>query len=499
MAKTAAKTDLWKQYLAGGGDKANTAAWQAFQKGGGGSSAGGGKVGGVPKPADYLGNLPNPGDIYNDVLGGLDNFTQTNPDTNSARNWINDMLGNAGMGTNPWSSGLYSDIGNVTPMDEFEWLKQFIGVGGAGGTGGGQKGGGMGGRYVGYGYAPGTGGSFSAHNGAGGGGQVPDTVGPSNSFFAQQIKALFDPARLDPANDPTMQPTLDAMRKENVQDLLASIQDLTAQAENQGAYGSGLYQAMTGRAREQSMESLDGAIAALLHGAREGALGRQMQGLDQTNTRDLAAMQDMTNRYGIDAQAAAASAGAGAAAADAAEARKLQAMSLLLGGKMDILGLRGNMANMTQSGQLGAMNGAMGLGNMGMQGLGMQGDIGGNILGSLLGYQNSQNQYDLGRRGIGVQRGQLDLANRQFQDQVSQGSLNDLLNIIMGIGGMGGTNNQPGQYIPSGPDPFMAALMGGLGGYMNAGGNFGQGGGGGTAQSGGGGGTQGYGSGYLRF
>lgn len=465
MAAKAAKQDKWKQFLAGGGKASDTAAWKAFQGGGGGSSAGGG--GGVPKPADYLGNLPNPGDIYGDVLGQLDHFAENNPDANSARNWINDMLGNAGMGSNPWSADLYRDIGDQTPLDSLDWLRQYIGGAGTSGPGGGAN---RGGANVRYGYAPNSSG-YHAQNGNGGGGQVPDTVGPSNSFFAQQIKALFDPARLDPANDPTMQPTLDAMRRENSQDVLAQLQDLTAQMENQGAYGSGLYQAMTGRAREQGIESLDSAIAGLLHGAREGALGRQMQGLDQTNTRDLAAMQDMTNRYGIDAQANAAGAGAAAASADAAEGRRLQAMQMLLGSQMDMLGLRGNMANMTQSGQLGAMNGAQGLAGLGMQGLGMQGDIGGNILGSLLGYQNSQNQYDLGRRGIGVQRGQLDLANRQFQDQVSQGSLNDLLNIIMGIGGMGGTNNSPGQYIPSGPDPFMAALMGGMGGYLNAGGN----------------------------
>lgn len=454
---TTPKGDLWKQYLAGGGSKADTAAWRAYQKGGGATSSGR-PAPRVPSPADYLGNLPNPGDVLGGVLGQLDHFTENNPDTNSARGWINDMLGNAGMGTNPWSRDLYGDIGNVTPNDTLEWLKQYIGPAGGGGARG--PGGGSGsGMWNGAAAA-------ARHPASGSGGQVPDTVGPSNSFFAQQIKALFDPARLDPANDPTMQPTLQAMRRENGEDIMAAIQDLTAQAENQGAYGSGLYQAMTGRAREEGIESLDSAIAGLLHGAREGALGRQMQGLGETNTRDIAAMQDMTNRYGIDAQSAAAGAGNAAAAADAAEGRRLQALNMLLGGQMDILGLRGNMANMTQSGQLGAMNGAMGLGNMGMQGLGMQGDIANNVLGSLLGYNNQQLQYDLGRRGIGVQRGQLDLANRQFQDQVSQGSLNDLLNIIMGIGGMGGTNNQPGQYIPSGPDPFTAALMGGFGGYL---------------------------------
>lgn len=473
---TAPKADLWKQYLAGGGNKADTGAWRAFQQGGGSSSAGP-KAPSVPKPADYLGNLPNPGNVLNDVLGGLDDFTLNNPDTNTARTWINDMLGNSGMGTNPWSRDLYSDIGGVTPLDSFDWLKEYIGGagggpgGGAGGAGGGSRSGPR--RASNVTYTQNPDGTFSVHNGVAGNGagQVPDTVGPSDSFFAKQIKALFDSARLDPANDPTMQATLEAMRRENGQDLLSSIQDLTAQAENQGAYGSGLYRAMTGQAREQSMESLDSAIAGLLHGAREGALGRQMQGLNETNTRDIAAMQDLTNRYGIDASSAAAGAASGAAAADAAEGRRLQAMNMLLGGQMDILGLRGNMANMTQSGQLGAMNGAMGLGQMAQQGLGMQGDIGQNVLGSLLGYNNSQLQYDLGRRGIGVQRGQLDLANRQFQDQVTQGSLNDLLNIIMGVGGMGGTNNQPGQYLPSGPDPFTAALMGGFGGYLQGRGN----------------------------
>lgn len=425
----------------------------------------------APTPDQYLGNLPNPGNVLNDVLGKLNNFTGTNPDTSSARDYINRMLtggvGAGSQGPNAWENDLYDDIGNTTPNDELAWLRDYIGKAmGPGGSGiSSSTGRGGGGGYT-----------RDAHGvlvpPANSGGGVPDTVGNSNSFFAQKIKELFDPARLDPANDPTMQPTIQAMRRENSEDILAAMQDLTARAEEGGAYGSGLYQAMAGKAREEGIESLDSAIAGLLHGAREGALGRQMDGLGMTNTRDIAAMQDATNRYGIDASERSAGAGAAAAAADAAEGRRLQAMNMLLGGKMDILGLRGNMANMRQGGQQGAMQGGMGLGEMGMRGLGMQADIGSNVLGSLLGYNQQQNQYDLGRRGIGVQRGQLDLANRQWQDQVGQDSLNSLLNIIMGIGGMGGTNNAPGQYIPSGPDPLAAMLMGGLGGWMQGGGRF---------------------------
>src|SRR4030095_8549071 len=116
-----AKADLWKQYIAGGGDKADTADWRKFQQGGVGTSTVAKKPG-VPKPADYLGNLPNPGDVFGDVLGQLDHYAERNPDANSARSWINDMLGNAGMGTNPWSRDLYGDIGDVTPLDSFDWL-----------------------------------------------------------------------------------------------------------------------------------------------------------------------------------------------------------------------------------------------------------------------------------------------------------------------------------------------------------------------------------------
>ena len=470
-----ASRELLKKFKAGGGNPSDKDAWKAFKKGGGGAAPSGPAAPAPPTPGQFLGNLPNPGDVYGDVLGNLDKFTTRNPDTNMAREWISGMLG-GNMGANPWEQDLYDETRGVNPNDAFGWLWEYVGGkgGGAGGAGGGAAGGG---RNVRYGYSPRDGVSIARSASSQGGGQVPDTVGPSNSFFAQKIKELFDPAVLDPANDPTMQPLLEAMRRENQENMLSSISDLTAQAENQGAYGSGLYQAMLGRAREEGMESLDASTAGLLQQAREGALQRRMGGLDMTNTRDIAAMQDLTDRYGIDASAAAAGAGASAAAADAAEGRKLQALNMLMGGQLDVLGLRGNMANMRQGGQLGAMQGAIGLGNMGLEAEGMRSGIAGNVLNNLLGYHQGENQYRLGqgqldvsRRGLNIDRGRLNLQRDQWEDQVSQDSLNSLLDILMGVGGMGGSGELGGQYIPGGPPPWLAGLIGGFGGYTNKGG-----------------------------
>jgi len=462
--------------------------WQSKPKG---TSAKTDPVPAAPKPA-------TPQDLIDKSVKGIEesggrardlgreaiDFTTGSPVVKNVEGFTDDILsGDINRARNPFLQDIYNETQGVNPNEAMDLLRSFIGGVSPGGSSRVQPGSNVRSRPSSSGSSVGGIGGVSGSGGGGaGGGAVPDTVGGANTFFAQKIKELFDPAVLDPANDPTMQPFIEAIRRENQENLLSSLTDITARAEEQGAYGSGLYQAQAGRAREEGIESLDQAIAGAMMGSRESALSRRMQGLGLTNTRDLAAMQDQTQRYGIDSASAAAGAGSAAAAADAEKSRQLQAIGMLLSGQQGVLGLRGDMAglmsgNQQGAGQLGLGVGQLGLGgyNLGMQGEGIAqggyGDIGQLGMGQLnaqLQKQIADAQNKIAQGGLSVQRGHLGLA----QDQAMQGSLNDLLNIMLGIGGMGftgdSTNTTPGQFIPGGPDPALAAILAGLGSYAGS-------------------------------
>ena len=401
---------------------------------------------------------------WNDYARGMaeraENYGQNNPYSNAAQPYIENVLSGS-MSQNPWEEGLYEDLRDQNLNETNDLLRKFIG-GGKGGGGGqvepGQK--------VHYGTVNAAY-SQNPSGGTGAAGQVPDTVGGNSSFFAERIRDLFDPSRLDPMNDPAMAPYLAALRKENQENFYGNIQDLTAQAEGAGRYGSGLYQAMTGRAREESMESLDQQMAQQMMAARNNALEQQMQGLGLTNQRDLGAMQDATQRYGIDASASAAGAGAGAAAAAQAKAQELQAIGMLMGNAQFGMGQRGDMAGLMQQGQLGALGAGQGYAGLGLQGMNTGLDAGSLGLGSLglisnnnLGNLNAENA----RRSVGVQRYGIQVQDRANRDNAMQNQFNSYLQLMMGIGGMGGSQMQQGAgtYIPS-MNPYAAGIMGGLG------------------------------------
>ncbi len=431
-------------------------------------------------PADPNAPLPprtstNPTDIAKNLLhdyndwntAGKDigqqaiNYGQNNPYSQDAQGYIHDAL-SGGMGNNPWMGNLWNNVSDVNMDESFDYLRDFLGPAG-GGTGGSPSDRATMARLA----RGGT--SYQQSNAGGGGGMVgggmvPDTVGQRDSFFAEQAKKFFDPSRLDPANDPTLQPYIEAMRKENAQNLYASLQDLSARAEGAGAYGSGLYRAMDSAAREQGMESMDQAIAQAMMGSRGQSLEAQQNILGLTNNRDIAEMQNWTQRYGIDQAAASAGAGAGAAAADAAEGRRLQAISMMMQGSQYGLGMQGNMAELMSQNQLGALQAGLGYGQLGMEGYNTA------LNGGQLGLGSLNGQFNVGQ-GLW----QMDQANKnnnfrrmQWQDQQQQNALDSYLQILQGIGGMGsdGSQTNPGQYYPGGPDPWAAGISAGGGSAM---------------------------------
>lgn len=447
----------------------------------------------APSPKETMSSAAQEAAFWNDyakkAAADSQKYATDNPYSKAAQPWIEKQL-QGDMSANPWMNDLYGDIGGVNPYGTFEWLADYAGIpnGGQGtapGKGGSSstssKGKSLGG-WIPQGQGGGGGGARSTYRGstsssrstAGDEDYVPDTITGSDSYFAQRARELFDPSTLDPANDPTLQPTIDAIQREAGEDYLKNFAGLQAQAEASGRFGGGLYQAMSAQQTEEQQEAISQAIAGQLMGAYQSARERQMQGLGLINQRDLAAMGDMTQRAAIDAQSQAAGAAAAAAAAEAAEQRKLQAANMLLGSQMSLMGMRGDMASLMQQGQQGAAQLGLGYGELGMSGFNTGLNAGQLGLGAL------QLQSGIGQNlwSMGQQESQ-DAWNRQFQEQQSawnrqqsqlngqQDALNDYLNILMGIGGMGGTSygEQPGQYQPY-MDPNSAAIMGAGAGAM---------------------------------
>lgn len=119
---------------------------------------------------------------------------------------------------------------------------------------------------------------------------VPDSSLGDDEFY-NQAQFFLDDARLDPANDPTLQPMIDAIQRESLQDYKNSVANLQLQAEGGSRFGRDYYMAALGRSNEQYNEGMQSTLANVYFGAREGALNNRMQMLGLGNQRDIAAGQ----------------------------------------------------------------------------------------------------------------------------------------------------------------------------------------------------------------
>jgi len=256
---------------------------------------------------------------------------------------------------NPILNDLYGRLGGADFDRSQNLLEGFLGgrYGGAGGgnqnaTGNGQVPtsqiwtGNPSGGTGGWGGSGSSGGSSSS-----GGGVIPDSMDDESSWFNEQVRALFDPSALDPANDPTLQPLLETLRRDSRESLGDQMDQIGDEATGLNMYGGSGFQVERGRARGDAEAGLADAEARTLYQSRNDAMLRRMQSMGLVSERDLAAMQDRTQRYGIDASASAAGAGAAASAALGNRSLDLQAILGLQG--MDQFGL----------GALGDLGGAL--------------------------------------------------------------------------------------------------------------------------------------------
>lgn len=127
------------------------------------------------------------------------------------------------------------------------------------------------------------------------GGMIPDsTVGPK--VYSTNIKDFLDESHLDPANDPTLQPVVDAFKRESEEDFWRTNRDLRNNLASKNLLGSDVWASMNIRAREEHGESVDQTLATLYQNARNKALDDKLAALNQINERDIAAGNMATAR-----------------------------------------------------------------------------------------------------------------------------------------------------------------------------------------------------------
>lgn len=424
--------------------------------------------------------------FHGNADGAVD-YAQNNPWGQAVMPWMqNTMSGN--MANNPWMSTLYGNVSGVNMGEGLDYLRQFLGgvdVEGRPSPGGvghpyqprpGEGGRGSVSNNPYYSRTP-YGNSSSSSSGSGGAGKrgvIPDsTVG--DGWFSENIHNLFDPSVLDPANNPTMQPTVDALQREAEESYWASMHNLTNQMEGAGRFGSGTYQMMQGMANEEYNEALQGQLANMYMQERNNALQRQMEALGLVNTRDIAAGQISSNDRNAAMSARAAGAANSAALAQQAELAReqmhLQGIGQMLQAQQFGLGMQGDMAGLMQQGQLGAGQLGLGFGQLGMTGYDAAANFGQLGLGAMGQLGGIYGQAASNR----LRQQQMQESNRRWNEQAPIRDLTSMIDIMSGLNQMGGYNEMPG-FVPdnAGPDPggfnwgdALGGIMQGYGSWLN--------------------------------
>lgn len=387
--------------------------------------------------------------------GDAINYGQNNPFTNSAAEFQDRMLeGNA---PNRWSDDLYGNLSQINGMEGRNLLSQFLGGGGSGG-----------GRP----WAGGSGwsGGTSGFGGSGENVQIPDST-MGKGLFADTAQWFLDrDARLNPEDDPTLKPYVDAIKQEALESYQDTSRDLSSQLSGKGLWGGSLYNGLKARARDDANENTTNALAGVYKGSRDEAINKMMEMLGLGNQRDIA--QGNINAELAQARMAAdaSRASSGAAARSADQDRRLQAIGMMMQGDQFGLGLKGNMAEMLQNGQLGAMQTGLGYGELGMGGYDRAANFGSlglgalnQLSGNISNYHNSQYQRRASERNS-------QFARERYENQLPWDNANQMINMLRNLGELNGDYENPA-YLPEpqdySTDPWIDALLAGGGEGMS--------------------------------
>ncbi len=391
-------------------------------------------------------------------------YGQNNPWASGAKDWNANML-EGNMANNPWMSRLYGDTEGLNMDRGMGYLDEYLRGGGSGG--------GSGSGHTGRpGYHPSTGGggggySSTSHSG---GGNVPDsTVG--KGFFSQHVNELFDPSRLDPANDPTMQPMIDNIQRESEESYWRQIADINNQAEGAGRYGGGFYQGLRAAHADEYNEALQGTLAQQYQAARNNALQRQMEALGLVNNRDIAEGQISASRDAASSAASASGYSARLGYDAQMDSNRLQAMQMMLGAGQFGMQLSGNMAELMQNGQIAANQIGQGWAQIGQHGYdqaGQFGQLGVGALGQLGGIYSSA-------AANRAQQQRMQEEQRRWEEGAASRDMNDLIRMMSGLDNLSGAGDYPA-YMPgsAGPAPegfgwedLLGSGLYGAGTYLN--------------------------------
>lgn len=373
-------------------------------------------------------------------------------------------------GYNPILAGVASELQGSSMDVPMDLLMQFLGennrAGGGGPASNAPTEGNLAGPRTAASYGSVSGFSSPGYGG-GGGGRVPDT-GSGNGLFQTQIQKMFD----EGGHEEEIAALLDSVGGDIERQGFKDMADLEARASGQGKFGGDWHSEQIAEAKRRQAEEIAQISAQLRYGDLDAQRQAKLRALEILNSRDVAAMQDATNRAGI-------SASSSSAAAGRALSEKLANMEndrLLRGQDLSAIGalMQGQQFGLSGLMSMGDRLSTDRLSSLSMvpqfEGLGLSGlDRALGAAGGMSGLE----QIDAAARARGAaNRTQAGLA----QAQAPQRMINDYLNtigIVNQIGGGShtyGTNVVPGAGVNAGG----AALQGGLGAGLAAAGIAGQ-------------------------
>lgn len=380
------------------------------------------------------------------------------PTTQAAQKGVQNILsgqGGAGSGTgyqgfNPINDALAQHLqGKVGSDDTSALLHEFLGAGGGGSSSGGWDP-----------YAGGGGGGYYGPNASaiaadrqmvsGGGGPADSTQGAGT--FNDTVKRLLAQG----VDEQSIQAIIDQQNA----DIAKSMQDanwgLDAQAQGTGRLGGDTWKGLMNDQAYQARKAMASSDAQTRLAGQKQWMDLQQGLLGQVNARDIASMNDATQRYGISASASAAGAGNAQAAELARRGQNLQALGMLMDNSQFNTGQLSGLGNALTQAQLGAIGEAPGLAGISLSGLNAANQAAGNDVA----LRQAQISASTARAGLN-QQAQIYNAN------AAQQQVNDYLRTIMGIGSMGGTTHTEGtnvQPIPYAGSTSGATVAGALGG-----------------------------------
>lgn len=401
---------------------------------------------------------------------GLD--AGNDPTMGAANNAVRNILGDSGRaggtaggaeqtgfeGYNPLADRLARNL-EGQPGDADALLRQFMGNQGGGAAGQGGSGGAVPTNQIWTGNPTGGTGGWDGQGGSGGGpggaGAVPDTVGGSNSYFAQQVRQLMDQG----ASGADVQAVIDAQSADINRGLSTNLWGLDAAAQGTGRFGGDAWAGLGNQARHDATDQMGTFASRTRLGELADRRSMQENLLGQVNARDLGAMSDATQRHGIDSASATAGAGNAASAASAKRQQDLQALGMLVGHQEFNTGQLSGLADRSSTDRLSAVGMVPGLEGVNLSGLGAANQSAGN----LVGLRQAQIAGGTARAGLN-QQAQIYNAGAQ------QNQINDYLRTIGSIGSMGGSSHTTGTNVVPGAgiSPTGAAFQGALGGGLAA-------------------------------